>query len=32
MFTKEEMYYDNLRDILNNEIIYCIGDLCKRIK
>ena len=29
--TKEEMYYDGLRDILNNEIIYCIGELSKKI-
>ena len=32
IFTKEEMYYNDLRDILNNEIIYCIGDLCKKNK
>ena len=32
IFTKEEMYYNDLRDILNNQIIYCIGDLCKKNK
>ena len=24
------MYYYDLRDILNNEILYCIGELCKK--
>ena len=26
------MYYDDLKDILNNEIIYCIATLCKKKK
>ena len=32
IYTKEKMYYDDLRDILNNEIIYCISELCKKKK
>ena len=32
IFTKEEMYYNDRRDILNNEIINCIGALCKKNK
>ena len=32
IYTKEEMYYNDLRDIVNNEIIYCIGELCKKKK
>ena len=31
-YNKEEMYYNDLRDIVNNEIIYCIGELCKKKK
>ena len=32
IFTKEEIYYIDLRDILNNEIINCISALCKKNK
>ena len=32
IYTKEELYYDNLRDILNNEIIMCIREICKYIR
>ena len=32
IYTKEELYYDNLRDILNNEIIMCIRKIYKYIR
>ena len=32
IFTKEGMYYNDLRDISNNEIINCIGASCKKNK
>ena len=32
IYTKEELYYDNLRDILNSEIIMCISKICKYIR
>lgn len=31
IYTKKEMYYDNLKDMLNNEIIKCIREICKRV-
>ena len=32
IYIKEELYYDNLRDILNNEIIMCIREIWKYIR
>ena len=32
IYTKEELCYDNLRDVLNNEIIICIREICKYIR
>lgn len=32
IYAKEEMYYDNLKNILNNEIIICIRKICKRVE
>ena len=32
IFTQEAMYYNNLRDRLNNEIISYISVLCKKNK
>ena len=32
IYTFEKLYYDNLKDILNNEIIMCIGEICKYLR
>ena len=32
IYTLEKLYYDNLKDILNNEIIMCIREICKYLR
>ena len=32
IYTKEEINYNDLRTIINNEILYCVKKLCNEIK